>query len=207
MSFTGFTEEQFRVFELPGFAERMMAIRSIVRPQLLALGEELSPALSKLAGHPLYPHVALHARRRVNPPDDTWAAFGRAERGYKAYAHFAVGIDAAGIYCGLVLKDESGDKEALGRALSAHAGEAAELCRRLKGYSLEELKNPDAAGATVESICRLADALINRKSSTFHLERHIRRTDKRLADPEAVIKLARDLCKPLKPFYRWAAGG
>jgi uncharacterized protein YktB (UPF0637 family) len=106
MTFAGFSPDAFDVFLIPGFAERMEALRTVVRPTLEALGHDLAPALGPLVGEPLYPHVAKHLRRRVNPPDDTWVAFGPSLRGYKALPHFEAGLSGAGVFCRFVIKPE-----------------------------------------------------------------------------------------------------
>jgi len=204
MAFTGFSDDQFSVFERAGFSERMTGIRSLIRPGLLALGEVLAPLLSARAGHPLYPHVALHARRRVNPPDDTWVAFSRASRGYKAYAHFEVGISAESLFFGLVLKDESSDRGILGRKIIENPEEMMKIAARLKGYIIDELPGVAANHATLEQYEKLANALVKRKTSTFHCCRTLAGADRRAADPSAVIKLAQDYIKPLLPLYAWA---
>lgn len=87
-----FTIEDFRVFDLPGFAERMAAIRTRIRPKLESVGQNLVPPLTRIAKVEVFPHVARHARRTVNPPDDTWVAFGADRRGYKKGPHFKVAI-------------------------------------------------------------------------------------------------------------------
>lgn len=207
MQFTGFTPEQFAVFEREGFTDRMLGIRTLVRPALQALGQDLAPHLESLAGHPLYPHVALHARRRVNPPDDTWVAFGRSERGYKAYAHFAVGIGVEGVYVGLVIKDESDDRATLGRQLAKRPGLGLAACKALEGYHLAELKGEIPAAATRITLRGLADSLVNRKTSTLHLVYPVPRADPRLSDAADVKKLALELLNPLKCWYEWSIGG
>lgn len=106
----GFPEAVFEVFSIPGFEMRMPRLREVVTPRLRDLGEVLTPRVSELAGEPLYPHVALHMRRRVNPPDDTWVAFGPAARGYKALPHFEVGVDQQSVFVRFVIKPE-GQKE------------------------------------------------------------------------------------------------
>ena len=40
----------------------------------------------------MYYHVAKHARRTVNAPNDTWVAWSANKRGYKALPHFQVGL-------------------------------------------------------------------------------------------------------------------
>src|ERR671925_1131439 len=81
MASIGFTREDFEVFGIPTFPERMQGIKERVRPKLVALGEDLRPALKKLVKSDVFPHVAKHARRTVNPPPETWVAFGPSARG------------------------------------------------------------------------------------------------------------------------------
>ena len=78
-----FTSDDFKVFGLKGFNERMAAIMLQIRPKLASIGGHLAPKLSPMVDTTLYVHVAKHARRTVNPPDDTWAAMGANPRGYK----------------------------------------------------------------------------------------------------------------------------
>src|SRR5437867_2307697 len=92
MAIEPFTPKDFRVFDIPGFAERMAAIRTQISPKLERLGAELAPELARLTDVELFPHVARHARRTVNPPDDTWVAFGPDRRGYKKAQHFKVAV-------------------------------------------------------------------------------------------------------------------
>jgi uncharacterized protein YktB (UPF0637 family) len=92
MAIAPFTARDFKIFDLPGFAERMAAIRSTIRPKLETLGLALTPPLARLVETEVFPHVARHARRTVNPPDDTWVAFGPDRRGYKKAPHFKVAV-------------------------------------------------------------------------------------------------------------------
>jgi uncharacterized protein YktB (UPF0637 family) len=89
--------ELFQVFEIPDFEGRMTALRAQVSPWLAQVGTALAPSLAELAGGPIYPHVALHARRTVNPPEDTWVAFGPRARGYKAERHFKVAVSGGAL--------------------------------------------------------------------------------------------------------------
>lgn len=106
VQFPGFTRHDFEIFSIPEFHERMFQIRTQIRPKLAMLGEDIAPGLTAIVGHPMYPHTASHARRRVNPPDDTWVAFARSPRGYKRYAHFEIGIDLSQVFIRFVVKPE-----------------------------------------------------------------------------------------------------
>lgn len=126
--FSGFSKQDFDVFLIPEFHERMSALRTIVRPKLAMLGDDLAPHLRDIAGHAMYPHTASHARRRVNPPDDTWVAFSRSERGYKRYAHFEVGIALDYVFVRFAIKPESDvDKDAFLQYLSNQGLKAFDL--------------------------------------------------------------------------------
>ena len=93
-SFAGFTDEDFAVFAIPGFAERMASLRQHVKPKLIQLGQLLPERLSEVIGEPLYPHVAQHLRRTVNPPIHTWVAFAHTQKAYKPFVHLRVAINA-----------------------------------------------------------------------------------------------------------------
>ena len=55
MAIDPFTIEDFQAFGLPGFAERMTAIRGTIRPKLEQLGGALLPAVARVAGSGLFP--------------------------------------------------------------------------------------------------------------------------------------------------------
>lgn len=90
--FPGFTLADFDVFGIPTLEGRMEGIKGGPRPKLEALGRDLAPVLSALTGQELFPIVARHARRKVNPPNDTWIAWSANKRGYKMLPHFQVGM-------------------------------------------------------------------------------------------------------------------
>ena len=92
MKFNGFTNEDFDLFLIDGLDERMDKLISTLRPKLELLGEHFAPSLSVLTGEEIYPHVAKHARRTINPPNDTWVAFANNKRGYKMLPHFQIGL-------------------------------------------------------------------------------------------------------------------
>ncbi len=117
MSFNGFTSADFAVFSLPGFEERMGALKQTVRPKLEELGSLLAPRLSEAVGQPMYAHVAKHARRTVNPPKDTWVAWSANARGYKAHPHFQVGLWGTHVFAQFALIYEAPQKAHFARLL------------------------------------------------------------------------------------------
>lgn len=88
----GFRQDSFDVFTIPGLEPRMEAIKTIIRPELEIIGKKFTPILSQELGEEFFFHVAKHARRTVNPPNDTWVAWSTSKRGYKSLPHFQVGL-------------------------------------------------------------------------------------------------------------------
>jgi uncharacterized protein YktB (UPF0637 family) len=117
MANIGFTHEDFEVFGIPTFPERMQGIKERVRPKLTALGGNLQPALTTLAKSDVFPYVAQHARRTVNPPPETWVAFGPSARGYKKYGYFGVVVSRGGLHTRIVVKDEAPNRPQMAKVL------------------------------------------------------------------------------------------
>ncbi|MEH7444335.1 DUF1054 domain-containing protein [Bacillus sp. JJ1122] len=117
MSFSGFTQADFNVFNIDGLDERMEALKSQIRPKLEALGHHFAPTLSSLAGNEMHYHVAKHARRTKNPPKDTWVAFASNPRGYKMLPHFQIGLWETHVFIWFAVIYEAPDKEEFGKKL------------------------------------------------------------------------------------------
>lgn len=162
MASLGFKMIDFDVFAVEGFNERMQQIYAHVRPKLVKLGDELAPELARKLHMEFFPHVAKHARRSVNPPPETWAAFGPSPKGYKRYGYLALCISAAGIHARAVVKPEA-DKR-LEMASNLHS-RAQQLTTAFKGTSLARYDRwdfhnlPSAAIAQPELFDTLGDSL------------------------------------------------
>lgn len=93
MKFTGFEKEDFDLFLIDGLEARMDKLISQLRPKFYDLGSDLEEPLSELVGYKMKTHVAKHARRKTNPPNDSWFAIADANyRGYKMLPHFQVAV-------------------------------------------------------------------------------------------------------------------
>lgn len=130
-----FAARDFRVFDLRGFAERMAAIRSQIRPKLERLGEVLAPELARVTRAEVFPHVAKHARRTVNPPDDTWVAFGPDRRGYKKAPHFKVAVSRHCVRFLFEIGPEHAAKPAVARAWKREADRLANALAKTRGLA------------------------------------------------------------------------
>jgi uncharacterized protein YktB (UPF0637 family) len=162
MTGLGFTPTDFAVFKVEGFSERMQQIYARVRPRLIKLGDELAPALARKLHLEFFPHVARHARRTVNPPPETWAAFGPSPRGYKRYGYLALCISGAGLHARLVVKSEADRRPAMAHGLERNA---AQLAKSLRGTRVARYEKwnftalPAAMPADDELFTALAEGL------------------------------------------------
>jgi uncharacterized protein YktB (UPF0637 family) len=116
MSFTGFTQTDFDTFSIDGLEARMEAIRERIQPKFKSLGDSLSGELSVLSGNEMHLHIAKHARRKVNPPVDTWLAICHNKRGYKQVPHFQIGLFDDRVFIWLALIYELPNKQAIADA-------------------------------------------------------------------------------------------
>ena len=76
--------------------------------------EELIPQ----TGQNLYSHVAKHARRTVNPSDETWVALSPSKRGYQTNVHFALSVGYYGSFVKCIAKAQSPEKQLLVEVVS-----------------------------------------------------------------------------------------
>ncbi|ADG07244.1 DUF1054 domain-containing protein [Kyrpidia tusciae] len=202
MVFNGFEAEDFAVFSIPEFEARMEAIRSRVRPKLTALADELAPRLSRETGAPFYPHVAAHARRKVNPPDETWMALSRSPRGYKRYAHFEVGIGAEEVFVRLVIKPEADDKPGAARWLREHGEEAAAILPSSYLWALHRDGASDRPWPRLDggALQELGVAL-EKKAAGLTVGRRFGQQDPVLAERQSFLTLAERVLLELFPLY------
>jgi uncharacterized protein YktB (UPF0637 family) len=158
----GFKTAHFEVFKTEDFNERMAQIYALVRPKLLKLGEELAPELSRRLSSEFYPHVAKHARRTVNPPPETWAAFGPSPRGYKRYSYLALCISRVGLHARVVVKSEADHRVQMADRLR---NTAEKLTRQLRGTPVARYdgwgcgRPPATEPASADLFLKLAETL------------------------------------------------
>lgn len=94
-----FTEEDFNVFTHDSLEKTMEELKQHARKKLEHLGDYFTDYLTEITGNTHYSHVAQHARRKVNPPIDSWVAFGTNKRGYKMLPHFQIGLFKDHAFC------------------------------------------------------------------------------------------------------------
>ena len=207
MAFTGFTAKDFQVFAIPDFPGRMAAIRGQIQPKLFALAEEIGPKLKPIVGSETFPHVAKHMRRTVNPPEDTWVAFGPEKRGYKKAQHFKLAISRHCIRFLFEIGPEYADKAKWVRAWEREIGRLAVKLKKGPGlgwYKNEHDEEPAAllASLSLQEIGGLAGELTRRKDGQLVFGRRLEQTEVLRLKPDAFLQAALATFRDLAPLYK-----
>ena len=201
-----FTSADFKIFDIAAFNERMGAIILKIRPKLTSIGETLAPKLSGLVDRPLFVHVAKHARRTVNPPDDTWAAFGADQRGYKKDVHFKVAVSR---HCVRFLfeagpeyyakPDWAGEWARDFNAFSA----ALKAVKGLSWFKNEHDEEPAVAlkDLAPAEIKKLGNELTRKRDGQLVLGRRVDAEEFVSLNPKQVEKIATGSFAPLAPLF------
>src|SRR3989475_3278158 len=162
MASPAFVAGDFKICDVKGFKPRMTEIRSRVRPKLDAFGESLTPSVGRSVGGDVFAHVAQHARRTVNPPDDTWVAFGPDARGYKKHSHFKIAVSRSAVRFLFEIGPEHADKRRWAAAWRKNAPKVGPVLRRVKHLAWFKNEHDDEPAApladfTPERLVRLGD--------------------------------------------------
>src|SRR3989449_2226609 len=202
-----FVTGDFKVFDVEGFRPRMAELRSRVRPKLEVLGKSLAPAVSRSLGGEAFAHVAKHARRSVNPPDDTWVAFGPDARGYKKHCHFKVAISRHAVRFLFEVGPEHDDKKRWAAAWKRNAPRLGPVLRRVKGLAWfknehdEEAASP-LADLSPEQLAELADELTRTRDGQLVLGRVVPAEQASRWTEAQYRDAALETFRALAPLYR-----
>lgn len=166
-----FTKKDLEVFEVPGFADRMQLIKDTISPKLAKLGELLQPQLSRAVNHEMYPHIAEHARRTVNPPYETWVAFGPDPKGYKSYVHFTLCVDLIGVQARVTAKQECRNRKEFGLILFNNAERFKDLKgnKEMADYSKSNGDHPEPIANWVEFLQQTGRRLKETQTAVFDI--------------------------------------
>jgi uncharacterized protein YktB (UPF0637 family) len=201
-----FTSADFKIFDIAGFNERMGAIILNIRPKLTSIGETIAPKVSLLVDRPLFVHVAKHARRTVNPPDDTWAALGADQRGYKKDVHFKVAVSRN---CVRFLFEAGPEYYAKpdwaaewARSLAVF-GAGLRTAKNLAWFKNEHDEDPAAMVRDLSpaDLKKLGDELTRRRDGQLVFGRRVNADEFVTLNPKQVEKIATDAFKPLVSLF------
>ncbi|MBU6080516.1 MULTISPECIES: YktB family protein [Allobacillus] len=202
-SFNGFEQRDFNVFTIDGLEERMEALRSRISTKLEAIANHLEPDLSSLSGDEMFVHVAKHARRTKNPPNDTWAALASSKRGYKKLPHFQIGMWESHVFIWFAVIYESPIKVGLAEQLKKHKKEILNEIPNDFVWSEDHMKPETISHEEMKKgeFDRVVDRLENVKKAEILCGKTYDRQDPILQDGEKFLKECEDTFKQLMRFY------
>jgi uncharacterized protein YktB (UPF0637 family) len=207
MASGAFAASDFRIFTVSGFKPRMGAIRERIRPKLEVLGRALLPDVGRATGSEAFAHVARHARRTVNPPDDTWVAFAPDQRGYKKHCHFKVAVSRNCIRFLFEVGPEHADKKRWAAAWRKSAPRLAPVLRRVKGlawFKNEHDEEPAGvlADLNAEALAQLADDLLRTRDGQLVFGRVVPAEESARWTEAQYRAAALETFRALAPLYR-----
>lgn len=205
MSFKGFTQADFETFHIDGLDERMAAIRERIQPKFKAIGDELADYLTEKAGHDMYIHIAKHARRTVNPPNDTWMAFSYNKRGYKKHPHFQIGLWDDRVFVWLAYIYELPNKQAYARTFLEYEETLADIIPQDYDVSMNHMKKSNEKWADIHLREKL-ERFLKVKSAEFLVGKQFAMGDPILQDGEAFINEVKAIYDTLIPVYQLSLG-
>ncbi|ADH99122.1 DUF1054 domain-containing protein [Salisediminibacterium selenitireducens] len=203
MAFTGFNETDFETFSIEGLDERMTAIQERIQPKFKALSDSIIPELESITGSDMHLHVARHARRKVNPPQDTWSAYCHNKRGYKKHPHFQIGLFDDHVFIWLAHIYELPHKEDIADRFIENKSSILETLPGDFDISMDHMKKPSQKVSEIDlddTLKRFKEV----KKGEFLVGRKIDSADPLLKDSEAFIKTVIDTFQTVAPLYKIA---
>ncbi|USG67507.1 DUF1054 domain-containing protein [Brevibacillus ruminantium] len=209
MSFTGFHEKDFDVFSIEGLDDRMQGIISQIRPKLEFLGQHFAASLSALTGEEMFFHVAKHARRTVNPPNDTWVAWAGDKRGYKKHPHFQVGLWGTHLFVWYAVIYESPFKEGISQSMAEHLDEIMATIPDDFRWSPDHMQPESTTQAVLgrEGVAQMIDRLQRVKKAELLCGFTIDRHNPLLRDGDKLLKRMDETFSTLAKLYQLGKQG
>lgn len=203
-SFTGFHTDDFDVFSIEGLVARMDAIKTTIRPKFELLGETFTPLLSASTGDEMYHHIAKHARRTVNPPQDTWIAWAADKRGYKKHPHFQIGLWPTHLFIWYAVIYESPVKQEIAQSMTKQLDQILQLVPDNFHWSPDhtEPKSTTQRDLGKDGVKQLIHRLETVKKAELLCGITIDRHDPILSDGAALLKKMEDTFEILTQLYK-----
>ncbi|WP_138415091.1 YktB family protein [Aquibacillus sediminis] len=201
MTFEGFVKQDFETFYIDGLEERMEAIQTRIQPKFKEISEAIIDHLSDITNYDMHLHIAKHARRTVNPPQDTWSAYCHNKRGYKKHPHFQIGLFDDHLFIWLAYIYELPNKQAIAKTFLDNIDDIERNIPNDFVVSLDHTKK-DAAPIAEVDLTKALERLENVKKAEFLIGRHIKVDDPILTDGDALISKIKETFETLTPLYK-----
>jgi len=198
-----FTQEDFEVFNIQGLEQRMNGIQQQIQPKFSIIGEQLRASLSVHTGKEMYLHIAKHARRSVNPPNDTWLALCDNKRGYKAHPHFQLGLFDDHLFIWLALIYELPGKQQVASGFLNQLDDVIDAIPQDYVISLDHMKKTNTPVHTLsrEDWKQLLIRLRDVKKCELLIGRHIKPDSEILKNSEQLLEYVESTYEQLLPLY------
>ncbi|OLS41955.1 YktB family protein [Bacillus sp. MRMR6] len=206
MTFNGFTNEDFDVFQIDGLEARMEALKETVRPKLEMLGQYFASTLTSLTGDEMFVHVAKHARRTINPPKDTWVAFANNPRGYKMLPHFQIGLWDTHLFIWFAVIYEAPQKQEIASRLIKSLNRVYRDIPEDYVWSLDHTKAESSIHGqlTKDQLLAYFERLENVKKAEILCGYEINRDDVIQLGADRLIKQIDEVFSKVAPLYKTA---
>ncbi|MFC5588575.1 YktB family protein [Sporosarcina soli] len=200
MNFEGFAQNDFDTFKIEGLAERMEAIQERIQPKFRTIGEPLTEDLAMMLGNEMHLHIARHARRTVNPPNDTWLAICNNKRGYKQHPHFQIGLYDDHLFIWLAFIYELPNKQKIASTFLDHMDDIVKTVPNDYVVSMDHMKKDKESMEEIDLHAAL-ERFRNVKKAEFLIGRHIASNDPIIKDGQALYEVVKDTFETLLPLY------
>lgn len=201
MEFEGFEKKDFDTFTIDGLDERMGAIRERIQPKFQAIGNEIVGNLSAKLGNEMFIHIAQHARRTVNPPNDTWMAFSLNNRGYKMLPHFQIGLWDDRLFVWLAYIYELPAKKEIAEKFINHIDDLKEMIPKDFDISMNHMKKSNEQMEDIH-LDKVLERFNKVKSAEFLIGKQFSPEDPILKDGPAFMKEVQSIYDTLIPIYQ-----
>lgn len=201
MTFTGFTKEDFNTFYIEGLDERMEAIQERIQPKFQAIYDALAEDIDQIAGQEMYLHIARHARRTKNAPNDTWSAYCHNKRGYKKHPHFQVGLWGDHLFIWLAYIYELPHKSEIANKFLTEMDDIKQILPADFAISLDHMKN-EAITVAEADLQQCLERFKKVKKAEFLVGRRIAADDPLVADGDALLQTIKETLQTVAPLYR-----
>jgi len=201
MGFSGFSEKDFATFKIDSLEGRMKAIQERIQPKFQSIGEELVDYLSTQLGNEMFVHIAKHARRTVNPPNDTWTAFSYNHRGYKMTPHFQIGLWDDRVFVWLAYIYELPHKQSIAQLFIDHIKKLQDMIPGDYNISTDHMKKSDKKLMDIDfnqTLHRFRDV----KKAELLIGKQFSSDDPLLKDGSAFFQAVKSIYDDLIPIYQ-----
>lgn len=156
-----------------------------------------------MIGSEMYLHIAKHARRTVNPPNDTWLAIAGNKRGYKKHPHFQVGLWDDRLFIWLAFIYELPNKQMIASNFLNHFDTLKQYIPETYIISSDHMKK-DATNVDPDHLKTALERFRDIKKAELLIGKYIFHDDSILMDGEKLLKTVNETFATLIPIYKLA---